>query len=102
MKKGIYRYSCNEHPYDSGTITIEVSETDKSYIFRLIENSCRYSPAHIDMMFEKSNRVVIRKEKSPHAIIDGKDYFVIYPNRAGIPFLFEFMANNAELARKGN
>lgn len=94
MKKGIYRYSSNEHSYDSGAITIEVSETDKSYIFRLIENSCRYSPAHIDMMFKKSNRVVIKKEKSPHAVIDGKDYFVIYPYRAGIPFLFEFVVND--------
>lgn len=94
MKKGIYKYSSNEHMYDNGAITIEVSETDKSYIFYLIENSCRYSPAHIDMLFEKSNKVIIRKEKSPHAIVDGNDYFVIYPNRAGIPFLFELMVND--------
>ena len=36
MKKGIYKYSSNEHMYDNGAITIEVSETDKSYIFYLI------------------------------------------------------------------
>lgn len=34
-----------------------------SYIFKLIENTFRYSPAHIDMMFAKSNKVIINKEK---------------------------------------
>ena len=33
------------------------------------------------------------KEKNPHAINLGEDYFVIYPYRAGIPFLFEYIEN---------
>lgn len=93
MKKGLYKHTKDDGYFDKGTIIIGVSETAKSYIFKLIENTFRYSPAHIDMMFAKSNKVIINKEKSPHAINLGEDYFVIYPYRAGIPFLFEYIEN---------
>lgn len=93
MKKGLYKHTKDDGYFDKGAIIIEVSETVKSYIFKLIENTFRYSPAHIDMMFTKSNKVIINKEKSPHVINLGEDYFVIYPYRAGIPFLFEYIEN---------
>lgn len=41
----------------------------------------------------KDDGYLINKEKSPHAINLGEDYFVIYPYRAGIPFLFEYIEN---------
>lgn len=91
MKKGLYRYAKGGGCFNKGVIIIEVSETAKSYVFKLIKNTLRYSPAHIDMMFEKDGKTIINKEKSPHAINFGEDYFVIYPYRAGIPFLFEYM-----------
>ena len=93
MKKGLYKHTKDDGYFDRGKIIIEVSETAKSYIFELINNTFRYSPVHIDMMFAKSDKVIINKEKSPHAIILGNDYFVIYPYRAGIPFLFEYIGN---------
>ena len=73
-------------------IVILVKETEKSYIFNLISNNSRYSPAHIDMLFAKSNSVKIDKEKSKHAmrVWSDKD-FTIYPFRAGIPFWFNYM-----------
>lgn len=73
-------------------IIISVKETEKSYILNLINNNSRYSPAHIDMLFKKSNRVKIDKEKSQHAmrVWSNKD-FTIYPFRAGIPFWFSFV-----------
>lgn len=94
MEKGFYRCTHDNHMHDNGSIVVEVSETEKSYILKLIENTYKYSPAHIDMLFEKSNKVVIKKEKSPHAIIEGGDYFVIYPYRAGLPYLFEQVVND--------
>lgn len=91
MVKGIYKYSKNDKAMnDYGTIIIHVSETDKSYILRLIENTCRYSPAHIDMLFAKNNKAIINKNKSLHTIkFYDNGCFVIYPYRGGIPFLFE-------------
>lgn len=90
MIKGIYKYTHEDNmPMGGGTVTIEVSETEKSYTLRLIENSCRYSPAHIDMLFSKNNKAVINKNKNPHAINFYDGYFVMYPYRAGIPFMFE-------------
>ena len=93
MKQGLYKHIKDDEHFNRGKIIIEVSETAKSYIFELINNTFRYSPVHIDMMFAKSDKVIINKEKSPHAIILGNDYFVIYPYRAGIPFLFEYIGN---------
>lgn len=91
MVKGIYKYSKKDKAMnDYGTVITHVSETDKSYILRLIENTCRYSPAHIDMLFAKNNKAIINKNKSPHAIeFYNDEHFVIYPYRGGIPFLFE-------------
>lgn len=90
MIKGIYKYIHEDNiPLGGGIITLEVSETEKSYRLNLIENTCRYSPAHIDMLFAKNNKAIISKNKSPHVMRIYDGYFVIYPYRAGIPFLFE-------------
>ena len=74
-----------------GEVVIKAKETDKSYVFELVDNTCRYSPGHIDMLFGKSGRAVIARNKpSPHSMAYKEDdWFVIYPYRAGIPFLFE-------------
>ena len=93
MKQGLYKHTKDDEYLDREKIIIEVSETAKLYIFELIINTFRYSPVHIDMMFAKSDRVIISKEKKPHAIILGNDYFIIYPYRAGIPFLFEYISD---------
>lgn len=89
MKSGVYKCTYDNHMNDYGEIVVDIHETEKSYIFKLIKNTYRYSPAQIDLLFAKSNRVAIKKEKSQHAIVEGNDYFVIYPYRAGLPFLFE-------------
>ena len=70
MKQGLYKHTKDDECFDREKIIIEVSETAKSYIFELIINTFRYSPVHIDMMFAKSDKVIIKKrEKSSH------DYF---------------------------
>ena len=76
LKPGIYK--C-EPDGARGVVTIRVKETEKSYVFTLI-----------DMLFAKSGRAVIPRDKpSPHAIPwKGDGWFTIYPYRAGIPFLF--------------
>lgn len=86
-------YICKPHGC-FGEITMHVKETENSFIFNLIENTCRYSPAQIDMMFEKSNRAVNKKKggKHPMRFVEGwHDCFVIYPFQAGIPFTFDLV-----------
>ena len=87
MLKGLYR-AVDE--YEGFDITLNIKETEKSYVFQLIENKSRFSPARFDMMFKKSNKIYIQKMRSSHAIIehDNGDCFVIYPYRHGIPYLF--------------
>lgn len=94
MINGIYKYEDKEAIMNYGRVILKVSETAKAYYFQLIENTMRYSPAHIDMMFAKSDSVRINKERTSHAMNLGEDYFVIYPFRAGIPFLFELVKEN--------
>lgn len=90
MKNGLYRWAWESYT-NNGEYLIKVTETEKSYTFELVENTMRFSPAHMDMLFEKSNKVKINKEKSPHAMnISGDDWFCVYPYRAGIPYVFEY------------
>lgn len=91
MKNGYYRYENRDCRFSEGSVVVKLKETEKAYCFELIENTMRYSSAHLDMMFTNNKKVIVRKNKSPHAINCGEEYFVIYPYRAGIPHLFEFI-----------
>ncbi len=92
LQRGLYRYEHKD--MGGGVIEMEVKETDSSYIFELKKNTCRYSPGHMDMLFQKGNRVVLKKKGGKHALRfsdfeDHRNWFVLYPFRAGIPFYFE-------------
>ena len=70
MLNGIYRSVDNKEGYD---ITIDVKEKENNYIFRLIENASRFRAGHFEIIFEKSDRTIIKKGKSVHAIRDWND-----------------------------
>lgn len=90
LKPGIYLAENDESIWDSYKITMEVKETEKSYIFHLVEFKSRYSGAHIEMLFKNSKRVVIRKDKGGHGICIWSDSdFTLYPYQAGIPYWFK-------------
>lgn len=86
-----YKYTDEDDKTNYGHIILSVQETDKSYTFELVENTMRFRPARFDMMFKDSNKVRILKKRSVHAIIFCNGFFVIYPYRDGIPYLFEEM-----------
>lgn len=91
MKNGLYRYE--EKSYGNrGEYIIRLTETEKAYTFELVKNDMRFSPAHLDMMFAKSSKAKVNKEKSPHAINIEDGWFCIYPYRAGIPYVFEYLS----------
>lgn len=89
MTNGLYRYEDKNNWANRGEYIIKLKETEKAYTFELIKNDMRFSPSHLDVLFGKSKKVKINKEKSPHAINVGGDWFCIYPYRAGIPYVFE-------------
>lgn len=87
---GQYIAEKTDNPLDNYCITMDVKETDKSYIFTLVDFQTRYGGAHIEMLFSKTKRVVIRKNKGGHAMRVWNDKsFTFYPYQAGIPYLFE-------------
>lgn len=88
MKNGLYKYTDDGIP-GGGYVIIDVTETEKSYIFKLIENTCRFDPWRISSLFKKSEKAIIKKCNSKHAIRDYADNFVIYPYRDGIPYYFK-------------
>lgn len=47
---------------------VEVKETVKSYIFKLLQVENRYADDHIEVMFGGKTRIVIPKDKPCHAI----------------------------------
>ena len=90
LKPGIYLAENDESIWDSYKITMEVKETEKSYIFRLVEFKSRYSADHIKMLFKNSERAVISKGKGGHAMrVWSDEDFTIYPYQAGIPYWFQ-------------
>lgn len=90
LKQGFYKAENQDSILDSYKIIMEVKETEKSYIFQLVEFQSRYSAAHIEMLFSKSKRIVLRKGNSGHAIRQWSDEdFTFYPFQSGIPFYFQ-------------
>ncbi len=87
MLDGTYRCA-KKHEYD---IKVKVHETDKSYIMQLVEDNSRFFPSYIDMLFGSKNKAVIKKKNSKHYFETccNDEFFVIYPFRSGIPFLFD-------------
>lgn len=90
MKNGLYEYKDDSIP-GGGHVVIDVTETEKMYIFKLIENTCRYDPWRISSLFKKSTQARINKHRSKHSVMTWNNGFVIYPYRDGIPYLFKYI-----------
>lgn len=90
LKQGLYMAEKNDNIFDEYKITMEVKETEKSYIFRLVEFKSRYSGSHIQTLFKNAKRVVLRKSKGGHAMrVWSDEDFTFYPYQAGIPYWFQ-------------
>lgn len=90
LKTGLYVSENDESIFDAYIIKMNVKETDKSFIFELVSFDSHYSGVHIETLFKKSKRVVLRKNKGGHAIrIWGNDNFTFYPYQAGVPYFFK-------------
>ena len=104
LQPGIYKAS--QDGWDWYDLTVELKETEKSIILKIIDYKFRFSPAQIDMLFkthfcsmnyqEQENipngkyKAVIKKQGGGHAINRLNDHsFTLYPYQAGIPFYFE-------------
>lgn len=96
MIAGKYVCELDWHGNREYDIEVEAKETEKSFILKLIRDDSRYKDGHMEVLFGDSGRVVINKDGSPHAIVNNDDWFVVYPNRNGVPFLFE-LKNEGEL-----
>ena len=90
MKNGLYEYKDDGFP-GGGHVVIDVTETEKMYTFKLVENTCRYDPWRISSLFKKSTQARIKKYRSKHSVMTWDNGFVIYPYRDGIPYLFLLM-----------
>lgn len=92
LKEGLYISENHENALEAYTIKMHVKETEKSYIFTLIDFESRYSGAHIEMLFKNSKRFVLRKNRGGHALrLWGDDNFTLYPYQAGIPYFFKMV-----------
>lgn len=101
LKQGIYIAENDDNIWDAYKIMMQVKETEKSYIFDLIDLQTRYSAAHIEMMFKRSKRFVLNKNRGGHAMRIWSDGdFTIYPYQAGIPYYFKLSECNEIAERK--
>ena len=94
MKNGLYKYT-DDGILGGGHVIIDVTEKEKSYVFKLIENTCRFDPWRISSLFKNSEKTIIKKSNSKHAVRDYTDSFVIYPYKDGIPYYFKSIEREA-------
>lgn len=75
---------------------IEVKETDKSYIFKMVESKNKYADGQLEDMFGGKSKVVLRKDgRCRHAMRIWSDHdFTIYPYQVGVPFYFRLVGND--------
>ena len=103
LKQGIYKAENGNSIFDSYEIVMEVKETEKSFIFKLIKLENRCGADRIQLLFSKSNKVVLRKQNSRHAMRTWEDdTFTIYPYQAGIPYYFELIVDGDKETAKEN
>lgn len=91
LQPGRYKAEHDGDLFHAYCYVMEVKETEKSYIFKLVEAKNRYAYDHIERIFGKSKRTVLSKDKPcGHAMRVWSDHdFTIYPFQAGIPFYFQ-------------
>lgn len=102
MKTG--RYICDHDWHGNHTIsvTVDARETEKSYILKLVQDDSRFQDGHMSVLFGKHEngayfppkegaKAVIAKQGGAHAVVNHDDWFVVYPNQNGVPFLFEMV-----------
>lgn len=79
MLQGRYKAKNTDNIWDSYCILMDVKETEKSYIFCLVDFQTRYGAGHIERLFSKSKRIVIQKKRGGHVIrkwTDGTFHFI--------------------------
>ena len=90
LKNGMYKAEHDEGMFDRYKIVMNVKETEKSYIFELVEFDSRYGATQIETLFAKSKRFVLTKKKGGHSVQVWSDHdFTFYPYQAGVPLYFE-------------
>ena len=84
-----YRYF-DQSPVFGGEILVDAKETKSAFILRLVSFRVRYPHGGIDtLLFGNADGLVrIPKRSSTHALNIWPHDFVLYPYRAGVPFLF--------------
>lgn len=90
LQSGIYKASREGNIFQAYQYEMEVKETEKSFILKLVKAENRYADGQLDDMFGKSSKVVLRKDKpSRHSMQVWSDHdFTIYPYCVGVPFYF--------------
>lgn len=91
LRPGRYNSEHDGNVFQAYRYVMEVKETAKSYIFKLLEVENRYADDHIEIMFGGKKRIVLPKDKPcRHAMRVWSDHdFTIYPFQVGVPFYFE-------------
>ena len=92
MLNGIFEYdqSCI---YDKGTLVVDVRETEKAITLKVIKKDI-WNSTYVDVLFKGKDKVNIKKERSPHALRLGADWFCVYPDRMGKPLGFQKRSDN--------
>ena len=95
---GLYISENDDSIYDAYVIKMKVKETEKSYVFELVELSSRFGAYHMRKLFQNSKKFYLSKRRGGHGIENfGDDTFTFYPFQAGIPFHFMLTTDSLKI-----
>lgn len=91
-------YICKSKWPHSRDVRVVFKQTRSQFSLTLTDDSPDYFHIEppLDDVFLHSRKLVIKKNGSKHALVDGDAYFVLYPFRAGTPFLFELEGGDSK------
>lgn len=92
MKDG--RYVCREswHGQNVVDIVMDTKDCGNYYRFSLVSDKSSNGYGEVTRMFEthgKQGAMQFDKDSNLHGIMDRGDWFVLYPFKGGVPYLFE-------------
>lgn len=89
LKPGRYVAECGGDIFHAYRYVLHVKETEKSFVFTMLEKQNRYANDQIETAFGGKERLTVSKAGSRHGIcVWGDSSFTIYPYRVGVPFYF--------------
>jgi len=80
-----------EYRGDESTVRVELKETKTAFIIQKVMQTGKWIDPPLDDVFRDTDKCIVKKGGSKHALTFWDGGFCLYPFRAGVPFAFDLV-----------